>query len=41
MNSVIEGGIVRVKVNNHLGKYIRSYKGVRQGDPCLLSSLTS
>jgi hypothetical protein len=37
MNSVIEGGIVRVKVNNHLGKHIRSYKGVSQVSPILFN----
>jgi hypothetical protein len=37
MNSVIEGGTVRVKVNNHLGKHIRSYKGVSQVSPILFN----
>lgn len=30
---MIEGATIRVKVNNHTGNYIKSYKGVRQGDP--------
>jgi hypothetical protein len=33
MHKVIEGATIRVKVNNHTGNYIKSYKGVRQGDP--------
>lgn len=27
------GGTVSVKVNNKIGSYIKSFKGVRQGDP--------
>jgi hypothetical protein len=27
------GGIVSVRIINQIGKYIKSYKGVRQGDP--------
>lgn len=30
---VVEGGTVIVRINNQTGKYIRSAKGVRQGDP--------
>jgi hypothetical protein len=30
---VITGGIVSVKLNNCVGPYIKSFKGVRQGDP--------
>jgi hypothetical protein len=26
-------GIVAVKINNHVGPYFQSHKGVRQGDP--------
>jgi hypothetical protein len=33
MHMVVEGGTVSVKINNQIGKYIKSYKGVRQGDP--------
>jgi hypothetical protein len=33
MHMVVEGGTVSVKKNNQIGKYIKSYKGVRQGDP--------
>ena len=29
----MSGGTVSVKMNNLLGSYIKSYKGVRQGDP--------
>jgi hypothetical protein len=29
----VTGGTVSVKVNNSLGPYIKSHKGVRQGDP--------
>lgn len=30
---VVEGCTVSVRINNQNGKYIRSYKGVKQGDP--------
>jgi hypothetical protein len=30
---VVEGDIVSVRINNQTGKYIRSAKAVRQGDP--------
>jgi hypothetical protein len=30
---VVTGGTVSVKVNNRIGSYIKSFKGVRQGDP--------
>jgi hypothetical protein len=30
---VASGGTISVKVNNKIGKYIKSFKGVRQGDP--------
>lgn len=33
MHMVVEGGTVIVRINNQTGKYIRSAKGVRQGDP--------
>jgi hypothetical protein len=29
MHMVIEGGTVIVRINNQIGKYIKSYKGVR------------
>jgi hypothetical protein len=32
MHMVVEGGTVIVRINNQTGKYIRSAKGVRQGD---------
>ena len=32
-NRLFLGGTVSVKINNKIGSYIRSYKGVRQGDP--------
>ena len=28
-----DGGTISVKLNNKIGPYFRSYKGVRQGDP--------
>ena len=30
---VVSGGTVSVKLNNLIGPYIKSHKGVRQGDP--------
>jgi hypothetical protein len=33
MHMVVKGGCVRVKINKLLGSYIKSFKGVRQGDP--------
>ena len=33
IKQVVSGGTVSVKVNNSIGPYIKSYKGVRQGDP--------
>jgi hypothetical protein len=33
IKQVVSGGTVSVKVNNRIGSYIKSYKGVRQGDP--------
>jgi len=33
MRKVVLGGTVSVKVNNQLGPYFVSHKGVRQGDP--------
>jgi hypothetical protein len=33
IKEVVSGGTVSVKINNLLGPYIKSYKGVRQGDP--------
>jgi len=33
IEQVVTGGTVSVKVNNSIGPYIKSYKGVRQGDP--------
>ena len=30
---MVTGGTVSVKMNNKIGPYIKSYKGVRQGDP--------
>jgi hypothetical protein len=33
MHMVVEGGTVSVRINNQIGNYIRSAKGVRQGDP--------
>jgi hypothetical protein len=31
---------VSVKLNDQIGPYFQSYKGVRQEDPCLLYYLT-
>lgn len=33
IQEVVSGGTVSVKLNNLIGPYIKSYKGVRQGDP--------
>jgi len=33
IKQVITGGTVSVKLNNSVGPYIKSFKGVRQGDP--------
>jgi hypothetical protein len=33
MHKVVEEGTVSVKINNRTGKYIKSFKGVREGDP--------
>lgn len=33
MKQVVCRGIVSVKLNNKIGPYIKSYRGVRQGDP--------
>lgn len=33
MHKVVEEGTVSVKINNQTGKYIKSFKGVREGDP--------
>jgi hypothetical protein len=33
MEHVASGGTISVKVNNKIGKYIKIFKGVRQGDP--------
>ena len=33
IKQVVSGGTVSVKVNNKIGTYIKSYKGVRQGGP--------
>lgn len=33
ISQVISGGTVSIKVNDLVGPYIKSYKGVRQGDP--------
>lgn len=33
INQVVKGGTVSVKLNNQLGPYFMSHKGVRQGDP--------
>jgi hypothetical protein len=30
---VVQGGKVAVNLNGELGKFFRSYKGLRQGDP--------
>jgi len=37
IRKVVSGGTVSVKLNNLLGPYMKSHKGVRQGDP--LSSI--
>ena len=33
ITQVVTGGTMSVKVNDKIGSYIKSYKGVRQGDP--------
>jgi hypothetical protein len=33
IKQVVSGGIVSVKINNQICPYIKSFKGVRQGDP--------
>jgi hypothetical protein len=33
VNHMLTGGTVYVKINDHLGPYFMSHKGVRQGDP--------
>jgi hypothetical protein len=33
IQQVVAGGTVSVEVNNLIGPYIKSHKGVRQGDP--------
>ena len=33
IKQVVTGGTISVKLNNTIGPYIKSYKGVRQGDP--------
>lgn len=33
IKSVVTGGTVSVKLNNQIGTYIKSHRGVRQGDP--------
>lgn len=33
IKQVVTGGTVSVKINNKIGNYIKSFKGVRQGDP--------
>jgi hypothetical protein len=35
INQVVSGGTVSVKLNDLIGPYIKSYKGVRQDDPLL------
>ena len=37
IRQVVSGGTVSIKLNNSCGPYIKSFKGVRQGDP--LSSI--
>jgi len=36
IKQVVSGGTVSVKINNQIGPYIKSFKGVRQGDPLSL-----
>jgi hypothetical protein len=36
---VLENGTIVVKLNNSIGAYFVSHKGVRQGTPCLLCYL--
>ena len=33
IRQVVTGGTVSVKLNNNIGPYIKSFKGVKQGDP--------
>ena len=33
IKQVVSGGTISVKMNNKIGSYIKSFKGVRQGDP--------
>jgi hypothetical protein len=33
INSFVSGGSVAIKVNNGVGKYFQTLKGLRQGDP--------
>ena len=40
IEQVVTGGTVSVKMNDLIGPYIKSYKGVRQGDPYHQSCLT-
>jgi hypothetical protein len=40
IKQVVTGGTVYVKINNKMGPYFVSHKGVRQGDPCLPSCST-
>jgi hypothetical protein len=35
----LENGTIVVKLNNSIGAYFVSHKGVRQGTPCLLCYL--
>jgi hypothetical protein len=34
MKQVIEGGRVGIMINGQVGSYFRTFKGLRQGDPC-------
>lgn len=33
IQEVVSGGTVSIKINNKIGEYIKTYNGVRQGDP--------
>ena len=33
VDNILRGGTVCVKINNKIGKYFQSHKGVQQGDP--------
>ena len=33
ISQVVSGGTISIKLNDMIGSYIKSYKGVRQGDP--------